>query len=309
MLDKPTYMIDPSAMKNMACDRKFLFTVKDGYHYTKLNPAMEWGSAFHTFAASYYKGTELKESMQAGLVYYQTRLAQGLRVKEKDQRNLVRLVEAITLYAKKYPLEKDSFKVEQNSKGACIEQSFGIPLYCGEKYNIVFSGTIDLIGTYRGEKVFMDHKTTSNYLTQSGKFFESYELDTQFLAYNWALSYLANLKDSKLSEYKNAGGLVNGIFNTRSKVEFERSPLIEYPDHLRASFDKYMRGSFLKKVRDLIENGPSSYGWACDSCSLKFGKCCYWEVCNRPDGVDAETMMTMLDYETKPYNPLNHGRL
>jgi|TARA_R110000787_G_scaffold18610_4_gene56828 hypothetical protein len=305
---KPTFFINASALKEAGCTAKFLFTVTEGLKLRAASSSkMEYGTAGHYFLADFYRGKDPKEAWATAKAHYEP-FADDIR--GNDFRSLSHLGQTCAAYAKQYK-DDDAISVLTDDKGdPFIEKQFAYPWHTSDEFDIVLTGTVDLLASYHGADVIMDHKTTSAY--PSG-FFEKYEFEIQAMFYSWIMRRLYNmpaylpfvinglfLKKPTLS-YFNKGGPFDGVV-------LQRSGLIEFPESKMEEFERWLReklSSLILAIRMQLEDPGYAYSPEAQErsyCNAHFGRCSFQSICDAfPEYRGA---VVSGDYIKEPYKPL-----
>ena len=114
---------------------------------------------------------------------------------QKDPRTLMRCLEALRFYTEHYPFESDVLQPHPSENGG-FEFSFalellpewGFPLHpSGSPF--IYSGRIDMLGTYSGMPIINDEKTTARI---QSNWPELWPIRHQFAGYVWALKKLGH---------------------------------------------------------------------------------------------------------------------
>lgn len=149
-----------------------------------------------------------------------------------------------------------------------VEVPFSSPIYegkdfQGEDIRILYEGKIDLIADEAGERVVIDHKTTSvNY--------DPLDLRTQFLGYAWATGCRV---------------VVNrvGFQKTLKPEEKFRRFYMKYDQNLIHDFETYVISKALEWANHLQDEFfPQNFA----SCDAKYGPCTYVNLCRYPTLID-----------------------
>lgn len=105
----------------------------------------------------------------------------------KDQKSVVRVVQALEAYFQQYPPDTDHIQPMYDSNGKpMVEFTFGIPLpitHPDSGEPIIYAGRFDMVGLYNDQIFCVDEKTTS----QLGPTWPAkWNLRSQFTGYTWA---------------------------------------------------------------------------------------------------------------------------
>ena len=162
-------------------------------------------------------------------------------------------------------------------------------------------GTVDMIGTFNGINVIVDHKTTA--LMQVEKYLDSYQNSPQMMFYSMIYK--------QLFPNEERGVVINGIFLSRTgKNKFQRSTIITFPDHVLEEFAGHLNDvitAFTSGLYAVLADGKDpekEFLPNFNCCQTKFGECNFSPVCTTPRQDDRETLVTSLFTTTNTYDPL-----
>jgi len=305
-MNKRILRVDASSLKLLGCPQRFNLAIVRGLRKSLLDSRMEFGSAVHVFLKYKYDDAGDGFALEKALEYWDTRVSQGMVVNECDFRDRGHLYLTCVQYSLAYV--KDKFKIAKIDGKAATEMSFAIPVAADDQTEIILCGTIDAIGTLYGQRVFMDHKSTSTRGTYIPTFFRSYELNTQMLTYNYALSRVSEMYPDTFDWASNLPCIINGIFLAKGNNKYERSGIIEFSSTVREAFERQLENTFKELLDSVRDNSWPLKGLVNDGCQSKFGMCEFSDICGRPEGVLEEDVVS-LHYKTVPYDPMKHGKL
>jgi len=290
--DRYILRIDASAYKESACSLKFYYTTVRGLRSSYMNHKMEYGTAYHKALETYYATGNKAKSLNEALEHFSH---PDIHVPENDWRTQGHLANCITQYFDHYS-DVDGLKVEKHEGEALLEMKFAYPFYTNGFIDIVLCGTIDFIGTYFGQNIICDHKSTA--VTTVDRYLASYEMSTQLMLYTLVMR--------KLFPDRNYQALINGIFLSRSgRNKFQRSAILDYSDQKLGYFEQHLTETLVNFVELLTKNIKEDKQYFLPNfncCETKFGMCKFTKICNAGDFGEA---VIENDFYTKKYNPLN----
>lgn len=289
-----TYLIDASLLKESDCQLKTHLIHDRGLTNNHQTFKMQYGTAGHKCLAKYYAGEPEQECLKVALQHY---LRYCHEPPPGDFRTIEHLAETLKTYFKVYPRNGDALKVAYSPvdpSKPLVEIPFAWPYYKNNNVEVIICGTIDFIGTYCGEKIFMDHKFTSMWRNPQN-YFEGYELDTQMAFYIWALRKMG------LVDF-NMPCIINGIFirgGTKNKppgADFLRSGFITYTDEQLVDFANWLD----LRVHRIIERYEYLPNY--NRCKTLYGHCEFFQLCrlkkeHREDYIKG-------NFDVRTYNPL-----
>ena len=306
---KPTFYINASALKEAACDAKFLFTVLKGWELKSFNTArMEYGTAFHYFLADYHIGKPTKECIEKAVAHHKQFEGQ---LSEMDFRTAFHLSRSCIEYVRQY---KDDSSLEvllhPDSNEPIVESQIAYPFYSCADFDIILTGTVDMIAEHFGVKSIVDHKTTS---ARQDSFFYSYDFEIQTKYYSWLLNLLYG--EGYLPV------VINGIFLKKATqkywknqktvafdgVAFERKSFEQIPEKME-EFDRWVRLKLDKLIcllGDTVagDNDPlDPTNQERSFCNAHFGRCKFQSICDAWPAMRETVIDT--EYIEKPYEPL-----
>ena len=179
----------------------------------------------------------------------------------------------------------------------------------------MFTGTIDLVGTFCGVDILCDHKTSSPRTQTSASieaFFHEYNMGIQTMFYSWVHNRLNQWPKDKFINV-----LINGIFTKKTTVaaskqglfdgvKFQRSKIISYNEEQINFFE----GWLLQKVQRIISylDNPAldmSSEYELSACKGPFSLCKYFSVCQSPTSLQEQVLKAK--FSVAQYNPLTFG--
>ena len=290
--------LDASLYTQSACPRRLWYMGGRGLRYDTKSHKMEYGTAFHKALQEYYTTGNTKKSLALALEHYEQ---PDIHIPENDFRDIGHLAATLQQYFMTYE-KLDGLKPDMGDEGPLLEQRFAIPYDTdGERIDVVLCGTIDMIGSFNGIPVLVDHKTTA--LMQVDRYLESYQNSPQMMMYTMIHKHLFPDEDR--------GVVINGIFLARNgKSKFQRSTIITFPKHVLAEFESHLREvvrSFMSGLRRVLDKGAEAEevflpNFTC--CQTKFGECSFSPVCTTPRAEDREVIIDSLFSTTNTYDPL-----
>jgi len=318
--------IDASALGGDShCIKKLYNKLVLGHTEHKQANDMVYGSCWHMFRENFAKlDGDWCSALSIGVGHFK-KLISSNQVTFKDKKEYLtpeHLSEVCLKYIHNYGSNhKASFgdlfylnKVDDGSNkfSPMVEQTFSINVYQSERLVILLQGTIDEIGRFNnGFHAFGDDKTTSSFKVE--KYLLSHKMKPQLITYAWALKYMANNSEYKLSNVlktfaqQRIGGFINGIFLHKeiSKVEFKRSDIFFYSDKDLDEYETLMMAT-VNRIAYYYENNiiPLREGKVNGTCSGNFGECHFWRACNAPDEISEKAILNS-SFPPKDYEPLS----
>ena len=314
---KRQVFIDASALKNSSCFRNLWWSIFEGYQGSNdKNHKLAFGSAIHIFLEDYYIGKSIKDSINRAIEYYKP-YNETLDVTPREFRTVSNLIRICKAYAEEYGTAAHIWETEKAIEPLkdidgkpLVEYKFAIPIWANEHFDLLLSGTIDLVATYHGYPcVLIDHKTTA--MAMNDKFFDNYDWDIQPMLYCKVWK-----EANKLEEFPHF--VINGVFCKKPTekgeksgifdgVLFKRSSLISYSNDQMVEFDKWL----CKKLHNIIANlslisenpkfDPAiDYNMA--ACKTVYGDCKYFKVCSLPK--ENQSIKLDISFIKHHYNPL-----
>ena len=312
--------IDASALSRSSCMLRFWNTVIHGYR-SKLNANdIEYGTAFHKFAAhlAHTKGLNRFEAFKIATDYFKTK---PMIVKpKKDHLNVSHLANTMLGYCDKFLDPNDGGFIcdydilrkpgEEDTK-AMAEMKFSYQIYEDDVFVINLCGTVDLlVKIHNGCYAIADYKTTS--VWSDKEYFAGYRLSPQIIFYTYILQqYAIKYPDSIFERIVKTGfgAFIEGLFLhptnatrfLRSEVFFFKTEQIqEFVEMLNAKIEmikKYARLN-LQPLREGMLNG---------ACHTQYGMCSFANVCALPDEVSRQHVLKNT-FIQKHYNPLTFDK-
>ena len=290
--------IDASLYTQSACPRRMWYMGGRGLRYDGKSHKMEYGTAFHKALQEYYTTFNTTKAVAVAVEHY---TQSDIHIPDNDFRDIGHLAATLQQYFMTY--EKfDGLKADMGDDGPLLEQRFAIPYETdGEMIDVVLCGTVDMIGSFNGIPVLVDHKTTA--LMQDDRYLESYQNSPQMMMYTMIHKHLFPDEDR--------GVVINGIFLSRNgKSKFQRSTIITFPKHVLAEFENHLREvvwSFMSGLRRVIDKGTDAEevflpNFTC--CQTKFGECNFSPVCTTTRAEEREVIIDSLFSTTNTYDPL-----
>lgn len=290
-------LYNASLHKESNCLRKVWFRMLRGLGSGTKDFKMEYGTAFHKALELYYGGE--KDVAVISKVAFQHYANPEIYIPDNDFRSVAHLVNCIMQYVAFWSGECDQLKPIVADGKAQLERPFSLPLLRTELVDVLAVGTIDMIATMYGQRIIVDHKTTS--MSQIESYLNSYVMSPQLMMYKMNHDLL--FPDNPLD-----GCVINGIFLSKSnKNTFRRSQVFPFSDNQIANF----RMQLVAKVTDIvvaferaIKTGRVEHfmqNFSC--CEEKFGMCSYLPVCSTQNDEDVESIIAT-NYTAKTYNPL-----
>jgi PD-(D/E)XK nuclease superfamily len=313
--------IDASFLSSKAgCEEAILQGLLNGYTFPIPSNDMQFGSAFHFFAAEMYRsgGDNGKAFKGASDI-----LKKPCTIKEgKDYMNTVYLGTTCFNWWD-WHTSKDSIEVIKLPDGTpAVEQSFEFLVYEDSVCEIYLCGTIDKLGKVKnGVYCIDDYKTTSvgrerlDYLAQ-------YELSVQMRTYRYAVAHYAKVAPSSIyAEISKSpvGARITGIFlQGKSKpAEFITSDVFIFSDADMTEY-KFLLESFCIKIARVYKQtidyaGIANYGLNREGmmtgyCGKKYGVCDFFKTCVHHHNPAVKQAILDKHFAKRDYNPLMFGK-
>lgn len=303
-----TLMFDASLFKESDCLRRVKHTAFDGLRKQDPEIPIEYGSAFHKFAAEYHTSGNLSLGMKLAKEYWNDKFELYPMSNDKEWRTLNHMQMTCFDYSIRYPFSTDSFRILQDKNGKhLVEQRFAWPYKVIPELDleIVLCGTIDAIASYpvSSSIVIGDHKTTA--VWDKSDYLEGYMLSPQMMLYKMILKLLANkfLIGDLAIRLANAGCMINGIFIQKTKVEFQRSEIIDYTEKQLLEFKELLDERIFRVIWSIRNN---TWRKNITACETPYGRCKFFKLCSAPDDGTVE-MLIENKYTKSDYNPLLFG--
>lgn len=327
---KPTIFIDASSLKDSSCLRRLVYNNFYGFRgrESKTEYILGYGSAFHKALEYWYScDRSVPENkgiaIQKALDYYKP-FTPFISQKPYEFRTPDHLSKSITQYFNIYNQDAESLKpIKGLITPGLLETKWTYPAelldsrLSSEYFNLVIAGTIDMIASYFGEEIFVDHKTTATKWGDKDKFFLDYDLDIQMMLYSLMLKKLTG---------NNFRFMINGVFlkgvtkaaekeGEFDGVNFERYGPRSYSEMRLSQFEFMWLVPKLLQFKDWLQTYYHSWSLMenmtpdmlvnpnFSACHPKFG-CPYISICSK-DPQDQAGILKLMTRES--YNPLKFG--
>lgn len=311
---KPTFYLNASALNlKSTCRRRLFNTILMGYHRPLNRNDVHFGTAWHKFRElrAKLKG-DVVTPMNEAMNLYESKTVTA----DKPYITSDFLMGSILQFTSRY---RDWDNVEgfsylrDSSDTPLVEQQFAIPVVDNEFFTLVICGTLDAIGIIGDTVVILDDKTTSFW--KPDEYFQKYTVSPQMLLYTWALKRLQELFPNSpvslaLAQKPFFAISIFGVFHSKSGVEFQRSPLIQFSPHQLTEFSRALDES-IATVEDLCFDyvrgnlNPVKDGFVNGTCKLYGASACeYLHCCTAPTAQD-ESVLLENSFDRKAYNPLD----
>lgn len=297
---KQKLYLDASSLTSAGkCFLKLKRRIVDGYADLQRNFKMEYGTAGHKFIAHWKQTGDISGSLFEALQYY---ASPDISIPSNDYRNATHLSKTCIEYAETY--KNDSVEVLRDLTGRLmIEQKWVTPqpFYEDDLYEIYLFGMIDLIGIFQGQKVFLDHKFSSNRLPAS-EYFKIHRLAPQLRMYKLGMRLLEEHYGDPL-ELHDAQPMLDVIFLAKDKNAYQRSEVMEITEEDLNEFDIMLTELCVKFCLYLKKAPYLRQGILNGSCRSEFFSLCeYYNVCDAPDPETAKTLLQM-NYHQREHTP------
>lgn len=298
--------IDASAYKESDCLEYVRLKIIEGYtpptgdgnNPMKLG-VLEYGTAFHKGLQLRAQGAPFSDQLQAVTTHYSQ---PDIYIPDSDFRKIGHLANCYFQYDQFWTKEGDLIIPIKHGDKALAEYRFMYPFYRTDKVEVLLCGTIDLIATYVGQPVIVDHKTTAAWDSRS--YLDEYYLSPQLMTYKWVYDKLTG---------GDVGCVVNGIFLAKdNRNKFKRSDLIQFSDWQVSQHMNHMTSRVVQIVglieynltHDIID-WPRNYCCCVKRYGEKSSPCAFTNVCRAANPRDAQTILDS-GFERKMYNPMTH---
>lgn len=290
---KQLVRIDASHFAESSCSRLSWWALVMGLRTPGKDHKMEYGTAFHKALQLYYTNGNEEAAIQAAITHYSQ---PSVIIPETDWRTVTHLAATLQQYFVEW--RGDGLQPITNNGTPLLEQRFAYPLFATPWVDVLLCGTIDMLATYGGHRVIVDHKTTA--LTDVDSYLDSYTMSPQLMIYTWVYRRL-------FPQWSPCHAMINGIFLNRSgKNRFKRSSLLAFSDAKLHNIEL----ALMSKARELASglddyrnhgeiNFPPNY----TCCERKYGMCRYTPLCRLDDEAMRESIIST-DFMQQPYDPL-----
>jgi hypothetical protein len=259
-------MLDYSLYSISFCHRRAKYTI-DGLVPIQKDTKIYFGSVFHKALKHHYLGNT-DEAMKALLEY------------EPEEDSKTHSVGNLILSFNAY-IKQDTLKPVEAGGKKLVEVNFALP-FEGET---LLCGTIDLVAEYMGEKVIVDHKTTSSRYFDT--YLQGFRLSPQLMTY--VIAYQRTFGER-------LGAVINGIFlKSNGAADFHKSEIIHFTDEQLNFHLESMRQQAKMLSGDSF---PPNYNF----CSGKYGLCPYFILCSNPP--ENREFLEKAYFVRREYNPL-----
>ena len=291
-----TIYVNASAYKVTACPRRAFYTILAGLRDTGNQFKMEFGTAFHKFAAMYHNGGNKAEGISLAVDHY-------VPFQESaDWRDLQYLIKTCKAYSDWHDSSRIYHPWKLPDGKFALEQKFAVPFYSTATADYILCGTVDMLAEHPCfGLVLVDHKTTS--VRTKDSYLAEYRFSPQLLMYNMIMQKLG---------LKIKGSLINGIFLGKSMPPVVQvSDLIEFSPQQIAEFEAGLK-SFVTKLDNAIVAYKANPGAIeifrrdFTQCSAgKFGLCPFSALCTQDTQTDVDNLATGM-FKRQIYNPLTN---
>lgn len=170
---------------------------------------------------------------------------------------------------------------------SCDEHPDVFPLHPTTGEPFLYSGRLDMLGTYLSRPIWRDEKTSKNNPNTNSHWGEQWKLRNQFIGYTWALRQIGMDCD---------GGLVRGIGILKEKIGHAEA-LVTYSNTIIERWHEQLRRD-LWRIVWAYDSGYWDYNLG-DACT-SYGNCYLMEACQSSD---PESWMNRLP--VRKWNPLH----
>lgn len=303
--------ISSSALGHAGCELNLHRTIVDGYKEKAMSSRMVYGVGFHKFIEIMYKShghipTARDECIKS--------FASIPRVDDRKSMHLsdINHMTTVSLFGWQLGVLKDTeFEVLDLDGKPAVELTYSFPYYQDEFVKINWCGTIDRLGKIKGGiHLIRDWKTTSSW--NKKEYFSRYEMARQPRGYVLAMKLMAERFPDSILGKIGAGPIgvqYDGVFlkPAANDVTIEQSEVYIYSVEQINEFRMLLDGE-CKKISDSVRTGYlPKQGIINGSCESKWGRCVFWQVCQKPDVV-AE-MLLKRDFNKVKFNPLAYNDL
>lgn len=233
----PVVYVDASSLKDSSCSRRLIYNNYYGYRYqsSASNYKAGYGSAIHRGFEFYYGSSrtleDQKKAIQISSDYYAP-YTKYIPQTDKEYRTPTHLVKTLEEYFKRYNPDSETLEpIKGLVTPGLLETKFTYPAILldprlkSPHFELIIAGTIDMIASYEGREVFLDHKSTGSLLGYKDSFFADLFMSVQMKLYTLILWKLTG----QIFPF-----MINGIFIKRTTQAGEKAKIFD-----GANFERY----------------------------------------------------------------------
>lgn len=221
---------------------------------------------------------------------------------KKTSKTWERMWDAVVDYFREYPPLSDHVQPYFNAEGKpTFEVTFAIPLEPADNFDddgrsfpfhpsgspFIYSGRLDMMGTYMGRPVWRDEKTSKNNSKTNNNWSEQWDLRSQFIGYTWALQQMG---------IDCEGGIVRGIGILKEIIGHAEAHKT-YSQFMIERWHEQLRRD-LWRIRRAHDEGYWDFNLS-DACT-SYGNCMFTRVCQ---STTPESWLN--EFEINKWNPLH----
>ena len=278
--------IDASTLEGryMSCPREYQYYGIYKRELVRSGAGLLFGKFMHEeLLAPHYSGEHV--DIEQALLRFPSELAD-------DYRNAGYAKHVWNTYLETYPSEP--FNVLKVDGKPVVEQAFD--LYVGDVNGtpVHWIGKIDAVVQWDSHLSHIDHKTSS---IGGESIWDQFANSTQQLGYTWAVQQLFGSESNEFTinliltrKLTNTG---KGVECMRQRFNVDREVIAEFPQRILAVVD-----------RMLYDEVVGYFPMHTSSCTRKYGKCDYLQVCKLAPSLREEMLSTSL-YRDVTWSPLD----
>lgn len=298
-MTKRIILLDASTVVNAACYRKLQLGNRQGLQSAMGSDPLDFGQALHRGAADYRMDLALREqanpkkSIELAVEYYKE-----CRCPKESPRTIDDLVRALGHYIDRV-IVNDLFVplVTPDRTKAAIEIPFKMPLYSNEHTDVLLSGVVDTVGTFKNRMVIMDLKHSATFDIK--KHMAEQLTRIQFHIYSHAMHYLGYHDPAEPD--KRLPIMIDGVY-LGDPVRCSRSALHHIPDFM---VDRTM--DFVRHVAKQMAELSDDVDWPhnFDACQGRYRMCEFDPICSIPKAYQHVSISVC--FKKRIYDPTTFG--
>lgn len=298
-MSKRIILLDASTVVNAACYRKIQLGNRVGLQPAMGSDPLDFGQALHRGAADYRVDLALRgqanptKSIELAVEYYEK-----CRCPKESPRTIDDLERALGHYIDRV-IMNDQFVplVTPDRKMAAIEIPFKIPLYSNQDTDVLLSGVVDTVGTFKNRMVIMDLKHSASFDIK--KHMAEQVVRIQFHIYSYAMHYLGYHDPGEPD--KRLPIMVDGVY-LGDTIRCSRSALHYIPDFLVNRTMNFVRHT-AKQMAELPDNIEWPHNF--DACQGRYRMCEFDPICSIPS--DVQHVPIGICFKRRVYDPTTFG--
>lgn len=281
-----TIYLNASALKTLACPRRWYFTVRQGLVPKKALTNFAFGHAVHGYNEAVVRGTPPAQAIMTAMGH-----------KGVDQSEVAKIMPLCMSFT-------PPTNVVMTEHGPAVELYFehehSRRIINDEEVRIVNCGTLDLIRRDNAGWVnIVDYKTTR--LVTPDSAFARYDNDVQFRYYDWAVwkfgyEFLPLDVHNLARDGKLASCVCVGFMNARPPC-WKYGKMMQFSVAQREEFDGMMNLLAEGIYKWWQVEDPPKTGWVNNACK----DCDFTSLCDNEDSIAAQYLELL--FERREYNP------